>query len=132
MGPGHPAGAYCLSVGGKIFSLKGEEGSNYEMCTFDRGMIEVVTLWYTKRVPELAVKAFQEHIEVSIPAYEHPANYYCTANGGKVVIGLDSKQNQWGLCQFSEQGHLSLIDGWTLFRGPNDPLNAGLVKALSL
>lgn len=132
----NPSGLLCKSLGGTGVPLKDKDGNEYSACAFGRAQIDSWTLYgNASRRPQEAVETFLKHPEVVLSSgrsdgpigMPNPAAVYCTKVGGQLFM-LEDADGQGDFCKFSDG---SMIEEWTLFRGPADTANAKLVAALA-
>ncbi len=122
----NPASQLCVELGGTLKPYVLEDGGALSLCAFQddvylNGLIEEWTLFRYKKgdaAQSLAVKAYFEHVAYEAPdqgPVGHPALRYCEQVGGTRLIIIESNGDESGVCKF---GDGSLIEEWTLFRGP--------------
>lgn len=120
----NPAAVYCKEKGGTSVMLQSNQGE-LGFCEFDRGLIGQWTLLHNRQEQTEAARLFLQHPEIEVSVNGNPASIYCEKLNGKVEILKDQDGNEWGVCRFSDR---SVIEEWTLFRGPAE--HARLAKIL--
>ncbi len=129
-GPAHPALKVCHELEGNSNKYSTALGEDFS-CQFDQAIISSMTLWYSLSTkPEKAVTVFLTHPKVPVRFHGNPASHYCIAVGGRLEIAKVMGGNEMGMCVFEDSGHLSFIEEWTLYRGPQDTGNLRLVNVL--
>lgn len=132
----NPAAQYCAEKAGTSKTLKDAQGADYALCSFEYAVIEEWTLYLNANGRNTAAaQAFITHpSECSTPTIRyrgpftlHSAADYCAKVGG-TELALTDGTTQTTFCAFPDR---SLIEEWTLYRGPNDPLNAALSAAIA-
>lgn len=130
IGPSHPASRLCNALAGDSIAITLPAGQD-ELCRLNDAIISTMTLWYSMNSGlEAAARFFLEHPVRERSFGGNPASEYCVQIGGDSQAAQLADGTQMGVCVFSENGHLSLIDEWTLYRGPFDTGNKRLVDLL--
>lgn len=125
-----PAQRTCRIAGGYPWVLFLDR-DDLELCRFGNGAIGSLSFYYSTVLDQTleAVTVFNEH-----PAFQGCGSgcddeaEYCEQVGGNIVVADDSNHATFRVCQFHDESAIELA---TLFRGPNDPSNRALVRALS-
>eukprot|EP00386_Alphamonas_edax_P004208 GDKI01013271.1.p1 GENE.GDKI01013271.1~~GDKI01013271.1.p1 ORF type:complete len:368 (+),score=110.00 GDKI01013271.1:128-1231(+) len=123
----------CKEVGGEMRGVRFRDDmrkhGDLELCRiqedgaegFLAGNIEDFTLYNVKGTKEkselkhMAVQMFFEHPEYKGKSAGHPAMSYCSQLGGEHMIVRNPDRSESAVCVFQDD---SMIEGWTLFRGP--------------
>lgn len=124
----NPASTHCAAVGGQVEILTGQTGE-IGFCQLGRALIEE---WTLLRGAGEAVSTFLAHPYVAMnggsgTGLPDPSAVYCVAQGGAVETLRQADGDELGACRF-EDG--TMIDSWTLLRGPSDPVNQALTRLL--
>ncbi len=131
----NPASGLCLKLNGTpvAYTLAGSGGSSSGLlCDFNGALVGETSLWYALNTGhELALDKFLEHPSATPQPNVNPASSYCGLVGGTFLLANLANGDAAGLCMFSEGGHLSIIEEWTLFRGPQSAQNARLLEVLT-
>lgn len=120
----NPASVACKNKGGHTVIYRAPEGE-IGMCALERALIEEWTLRKaaTDGATTQATQAFLQHKPwispspspaAGRPAMPNPASVYCKQMHGESKI-LTSDAGETGICKFADR---SMIEEWTLFRGP--------------
>jgi putative hemolysin len=132
----NPASAWCEGNGGKLALIDSELGT-IGVCTLDRAIVEEWTFYRAtgSNGTTLATEAFARRLHLldlfsaeSLAQLPNPASVYCGKVGGNVEI-LRTSEGEVGFCKFSDN---SMIEEWTLFRGPAAEGNEKLAHLLGL
>ena len=116
----NPAAKYCVDQGGKLESVRTEDGSQMGLCVFGSAAVEQWTFFRLKKAgkPQAAVSNFCVSHGSLASDIAHPEAVYCKTLGGMSVKGIVLGSNATvGLCHF--QADNSTIEERTLFTGPH-------------
>ncbi len=121
------ADKFCKDHGGLTETFKAVDGSAIRACVFGRARIEIISLLNAKQ-SQASTRFFSPLVNEGRAATSgaNPASINCEKNGGQGKSALD-QDGEFSFCSFSDG---SMIEEWTLFRGPNDIENAKLKAAL--
>ena len=117
-----PALLLCQVAGGVVETRTTDAGP-LALCRLERAMIAEWTLYRalaaeTPQTANAAVRAFLLHKQVDPATLRgNPASAYCVAVGGTFTLLRDDAGNESGGCFFRDR---SMIEEWTLFRGPDE------------
>jgi len=134
VGMPNPAAKICADLGGENKTYTLRSGAQTSLCKFadEEFLAGYMGEWtlarnYARQETSQAVKAYFEHVEYQAPdggMVGHPAKQYCEQLGGEQQI-IKDELGESGICRF-EDG--SVIEEWTLFRGPE--IHKNLTEAL--
>ena len=129
----HPASQLCNQLGGTVVRYTTTTSTTPDyLCKLGDAQVSPMSLWYALRTgQELALDKFREHPNLVIGPHGNPASIYCKEMGGNPILAQLEGGQEFGICEFNENGHLSHIEQWTLLRGPQDPQNSRLVEVLA-
>ncbi len=129
----NPAASRCAALGGKVKTFSTQAGV-MGACAFGQALIEE---WSLFRAPGLqnngraniAVQSFIDHSSTNPPGSieGNPASTYCVHSSGALLMVADAEGNADGFCRFKDG---SMIEEWTLLRGPKDTDGKKLAAAV--
>lgn len=129
-GLANPASQLCSDLGGRVEMLSGT-GGQVGFCRLDGALVEEWTLLReVNGESQAALDAFLNHVPFHAPKGRggaNPAALYCTQVGGTVTQLRQQDGGTVGACTFADR---SIIEEWTLFRGPSDSANQDLAAVV--
>ncbi len=119
----NPAASRCAALGGRVKTFSTGEGV-MGACAFGRALIEEWSLFRASAMQNnghanIAVQSFIDNSSSNqIGSIEaNPASTYCVHSSGALLMVTDAEGNAAGFCRFKDG---SMIEEWTLLRGPKD------------
>ncbi len=127
----NPAARNCMVRGGRIVTFSSRAGT-MGACAFGKAVIEEWSLLrapglHANEKPNMALRSFLNSSSDAGTIEGNPAAIYCGRSSGSVVTVTDGSGDVGGFCQFKDG---SMIEEWTLLRGPRDSDGQRLAAAL--
>ena len=129
----NPAASRCAALGGRVRTFSTQAGV-MGACAFGQAMIEE---WSLFRAPgmqnnghaNIAVQSFIDNSSSNQAGSieGNPASIYCVHSAGALLMVTDAEGNAGGFCRFKDG---SMIEEWTLLRGPKDTDGKKLAAAV--